>query len=172
MCIRDSGYPSGSFSHARYGDALYFTGSDVYDQDPDYDPFAYTFFITVHNGYIYWFEFEGTSDDAQFADVEQMLSSLTFLSAAPAAQTPAAPVSAQEPEAEPEAEPAPVLPEPALVIPSSLYWAIGFALAAILAIVLVHVLRRQDHTDHDSPRPVRDAEQRERDRCDGPDLGP
>ena len=33
----------------------------------------------------------GTTDDAQFADVEQMLSSLTFLSAAPAAQTPAAP---------------------------------------------------------------------------------
>ena len=65
-----------------------------------------------------------------------------------------------------------VLPEPALVIPSSLYWAIGFALAAILAIVLVHVLRHQDHTDHDSPRSVRDAEQRERDRRDGPDLGP
>ena len=166
------GYPSGSFSRIRYGDALYFTGCGVYDQDPDYDPFAYTFFITIHNGYIYWFEFEGTTDDAQFADVEQMLSSLTFLSAAPAAQTPAAPVSAQEPEAEPEAEPAPVLPEPALVIPSSLYWAIGFALAAILAIVLVHVLRRQDHTDHDSPRSVRDAEQRERDRRDGPDLGP
>ena len=50
--------------------------------------------------------------------------------------------------------------------------AVGFALAAILAIVLVHVLRRQDHTDHDSPRSVRDAEQRERDRRDGPDLGP
>ena len=166
------GYPSGSFSRIRYGDALYFTGCDVYDQDLDYDPFAYTFFITIHDGYIYWFEFEGTTDDAQFADVEQMLSSLTFLSAAPAAQTPAAPVSAQEPEAEPETEPAPVLPEPALVIPSSLYWAIGFALAAILAIVLVHVLRRQDHTDHDSPRSVRDAEQRERDRRDGPDLGP
>ena len=71
-----------------------------------------------------------------------------------------------------DAEPAPVLPEPVLVIPSRLYWAIGFALAAILAIVLVHVLRRQDHTDHDSPRSVRDAEQRERDRRDGPDLGP
>ena len=173
------GYPSGSFSRIRYGDALYFTGSDVYDQDPDYDPFAYTFFITIHDGYIYWFEFEGTTDDAQFADVEQMLSSLTFLSAAPAAQTPAAPVSAQEPEAEPEAEPAPVLPEPALVIPSSLYWAIGFALAAILAIVLVHVLRRQDHTAPDSPRSVRDAEQRDLDGRDtehrsqprsGPDL--
>ena len=173
------GYPSGSFSRIRYGDALYFTGSDVYDQDPDYDPFAYTFFITIHDGYIYWFEFEGTTDDAQFADVEQMLSSLTFLSAAPAAQTPAAPVSAQEPEAEPETEPAPVLPEPALVIPSSLYWAVGFALAAILAIVLVHVLRRQDHTDPDSPRSVRDAEQRDLDRRDtehrsqprsGPDL--
>ena len=49
------GYPSGSFSRIRYGDALYFTGCDVYDQDPDYDPFAYTFFITVHNGYIYWY---------------------------------------------------------------------------------------------------------------------
>ena len=81
-------------------------------------------------------------------------------------------LSKPEPEAEPETESAPALPEPALVIPSSLYWAIGFALAAILAIVLAHVLRRQDHTDHDSPRSVRDAEQRERDRRDGPDLGP
>ena len=176
------GYPSGSFSRARYGDTLYFTGHDVYDQE-GYDPYTYTFFITVHNGYIYWFEFEGTTDDTQFADVEQMLSSLTFFSDEPASAVSTAPEPAAEAEPvsaqEPDDEAVPTIPEPALTVPSALYWAIGLALAAILAIVLVHILRRQERTDPDSPRSVRDAEQRELDRRDaehrsqtrsGPDL--
>ena len=176
------GYPSGSFSRARYGDTLYFTGHDVYDQE-GYDPYTYTFFITVHNGYIYWFEFEGTTDDTQFADVEQMLSSLTSFSDEPASAVSTAPEPAAEAEPvsaqEPDDEAVPTIPEPALTVPSALYWAIGLALAAILAIVLVHILRRQERTDPDSPRSVRDAEQRELDRRDaehrsqtrsGPDL--
>lgn len=132
----------------------------------------------MHNGYVYYFSFEGTVDDKLFADVKSILASLRFWddSAAVQPSQPAADTSADELNAPNAAFGTPSDANDAAAveaiqrlyaIPPAVLWILGLSFIAAVAILVVHLCRRAQGSDPDSPRAVRDAEARSR---KGPDL--
>lgn len=114
-------FEAGSISTVTYGANPYFFTVETWSDEAENDGYVVaelsvhpvsettventyvsTHLIAVHNGYFYWFEFDGTPEDAQFATVEQLLATVSF---------PTSAVPDQPPEALTENEQAPITPE-------------------------------------------------------------
>ena len=122
--------PSGSLAGVTYGSTPYYLVEETLTDDEIDETATITEIITANNGFLYYFQFDGTTADSSFTDVEFMLAGLDFHADSASCQP-----SADVPDSEPE----PSQSEPTDTISdlTRRYLFIGLSVVLILAVLIV-----------------------------------